>query len=53
MSRNSDYFRLSHNVSNLVYRFVCPAKYRRSVFSDGVEEHLKNNLRELKLNYHQ
>lgn len=41
-SKNSDYFRLSHNVSNLVYNFVCPAKYRRSLFSDDVEEHLRN-----------
>ena len=40
--KEGSYFRLSHNVSYLVYHFVCPAKYRRSVFSDKVEEHLKN-----------
>ena len=40
--KESTYVALSHNVSNLVYHFVCPAKYRRSVFSDDVEEHLRN-----------
>ena len=38
----SRYINLSHNVSKLVYHFVCPAKYRRTVFSDDVERHLKN-----------
>ena len=42
MENNSEYFRLSHNVSNLVYHIVCPAKYRRVVFDNVVEEHLKN-----------
>ncbi len=41
-NRESTYVDLFHNVSNLVYHFVCPAKYRRSVFSDNVEEHLRN-----------
>ena len=50
-SKNSDYFRLSHNVSNLVYHFVCPAKYRRSVFSDNVEEHLRNICLEIEERY--
>lgn len=39
---NSEYFKLSHNVSNLVYHIVCPAKYRRVVFDDSVEGHLRN-----------
>lgn len=51
MSRNSDYFRLLHNVSNLVYHFVCPSKYRRSVFSDNVEEHLRNICLEIEERY--
>ena len=42
VGNNSEYFKLSHNVSNLVYHIVCPAKYRRVVFDDIVEEHLKN-----------
>lgn len=31
----------SHNVSNLVYHFVCPTKYRRVVIDEKVDEHLK------------
>ena len=42
VENNSEYFKLSHNVSNLVYHIVCPAKYRRVVFDDIVEEHMKN-----------
>ena len=37
----SIYIHNSHNVSNLVYHFVCPTKYRRVVISDGVDESLK------------
>lgn len=37
----SEFIHLSHNVSNLVYHIVCPAKYRRVVFDDMVEDHLK------------
>lgn len=37
----SDYLYLSHNVSNLVYHYVCPAKYRRVVFDENVDEHLR------------
>lgn len=48
---NSTYVALSHSVSNLVYHYVCPAKYRRSVFSDAVEEHLKNICHEIELRY--
>ena len=47
----STYVALSHNVSNLVYHFVCPAKYRRSVFSDNVEAHLWNICQEIELRY--
>ena len=36
----SSYLRASHNVSNLVYHFVCPTKYRRIVFTDPVDETL-------------
>ena len=31
-----------HNKNLLLYHFVCPAKYRRDVFSSDVEETLKN-----------
>ena len=36
----SNYLHASHNVSNLVYHFVCPAKYRRIVFTEKVDETL-------------
>ncbi|MBO4359739.1 MAG: IS200/IS605 family transposase [Eubacteriaceae bacterium] len=37
---NSKYLHESHNVSNLIYHFVCPAKYRRMVLSKQIEESL-------------
>ena len=32
----SEYIHKSHNVSVLMYHYVCPAKYRRAIFSDAV-----------------
>ena len=37
----SIYLHKSHNVSVLLYHIVCPAKYRRVVFSDEVDNKLK------------
>ncbi len=37
----SKLIRKSHNVSVLLYHIVCPAKYRRVVFSDEVDQELK------------
>lgn len=37
----SRYIRKSHNVSVLMYHLVCPAKYRRVVMSDSVDDLLK------------
>ncbi len=37
----SEYIHKSHNVSVLMYHFVCPAKYRRVVFSEEVDKGLK------------
>jgi putative transposase len=37
----SKYIHKSHNVSVLLYHFICPAKYRRIVFSINVEQSLK------------
>lgn len=48
---NSTYVALSYNVSNLVYHYVCPAKYNRSIFSDNVEDHLKNICLEIEPRY--
>jgi putative transposase len=38
----SEYIHKSHNVSLIMYHFVCPAKYRRVVFSEEVDETLKS-----------
>ena len=38
----SELIRKSHNVSILLYHFVCPAKYRRAVFDEKVDEVLKD-----------
>ena len=35
------YIHKSHNVSVLLYHLVCPAKYRRTVFTDRVDQALK------------
>ena len=37
----SEYLHKSHNVSVLIYHIVCPAKYRRVVFSREVDQVLK------------
>jgi putative transposase len=37
----SKYIHKSNNVSVLLYHFICPAKYRRIVFSINVEQSLK------------
>ena len=47
----SEYIHLSHNVSNLVYHIVCPAKYRRIVFDETVDEHLKQICLGIELRY--
>ncbi len=42
--RGMDYSHISksHNKSLLLYHYVCPAKYRRDVFTERVELTLKN-----------
>ena len=47
----SQYLYLSHNVSNLVYHIVCPAKYRRVVFDETVDEHLRQIFLEIEKSY--
>ena len=37
----SEYIHKSHNVTVLIYHLVFPAKYRRVVFDDEVDEVLK------------
>jgi len=47
----SEYIHRSHNVSVLLYHFVCPAKYRRVVFSKAVDESLRNICLEISKRY--
>ena len=47
----SEYIHKSHNVSILLYHFVCPVKYRRVVFSDEVDNQLKEICIEISKRY--
>ena len=47
----SNLIRLSHNVSVLVYHYVCPAKYRRVVFDEDVDQQLKEVCEEIQKRY--
>ena len=38
----SEYIHKSHNVTVLLYHLVFPAKYRRAVFDEGVDQQLQN-----------
>ena len=49
--KESSFISSSHNTSNLVYHFVCPAKYRRVVMSDGVEECIRQTCEGIALRY--
>ena len=43
--------RKSHNVSVLIYHYVCPARYRRVVFDQKVDEILKETCLEISKRY--
>lgn len=47
----SEFFRLSHNVNNFVYHFVCPEKYRRIYFDEDADEQLKQICLGIELRY--
>ena len=47
----SHLIRKSHNVSILVYHFVCPAKYRRAVIDEKVDQVLKEVCLEIATRY--
>ena len=47
----SEYIHKSHNVSVLLYHFVCPAKYRKVVFSKAVDQSLKEVCMEIEKRY--
>ena len=40
-----------HNVSLLLYHIVCPAKYRKAIFTSEVDEKLKEICQEIALRY--
>lgn len=48
---NSEIMYLSHNVSILVYHIVFPAKYRRVVFDEQVDEKLRQICLEIEKRY--
>ena len=47
----SIYIHKAHNVSVLIYHIVCPAKYRRIVFSEDVDQVLKEICLEISKRY--
>ena len=47
----SEYLHKRHNVTVLIYHLVFPAKYRRAVFDDGVDETLRDVCLELEKRY--
>lgn len=47
----SEYIHKSHNVSVLLYHYVCPAKYRRVIFDNRVDEILVQTCKEISKRY--
>ena len=47
----SEYKHKSHNVSVLMYHFVCPAKYRRVVIDEEVDRVIKETCEEISKRY--
>ena len=47
----SRYIHKSHNVSVLLYHYVCPAKYRRVIFDDSVDKILIQTCKEIGRRY--
>ena len=47
----SSFIHKSHNVSVLMYHIVCPAKYRKAVFTDEVDKVLKDICLEISKRY--
>lgn len=46
-----EHIRKTHNVSLIIYHLVCPAKYRREIFTQGVSTTLKKTCLELGTRY--
>jgi len=47
----SEYIHKSHNVTVLIYHFVCPAKYRKVVFDEQVDNELRDVCLEISKRY--
>ena len=47
----SEYVHKSHNVSVLLYHYVCPAKYRRVIFSEAVDITMRDVCLEISKRY--
>ena len=47
----SIYIHKAHNVSVLIYHIVCPAKYRKVVFTDEVDQSLRKIYLEIAKRY--
>jgi len=47
----SKYIHKSHNVSVIIYHYVCPAKYRKVVFSPEVDNTIKETCLEISKRY--
>ena len=47
----SEYIHKSHNVSILLYHYVCPAKYRRVIFDEDVNKFLVETCKEISKRY--
>ena len=47
----SELIRKQHNVSILLYHIVCPAKYRRAIFTAEVDEKLKEICEDIAIRY--
>ena len=47
----SEYIHKSHNVSFLLYHYVCPTKYRRVIFDDSVDKILIQTCKEIAKRY--
>ena len=51
MGKKSEYKHKSHNVSVLIYHFVCPTKYRRVVIDEEVDGKMKEICLEIEKRY--
>jgi REP element-mobilizing transposase RayT len=47
----SEIIKKSHNVSVIMYHIVCPAKYRRAVITETVDEKLKEVCKGIEARY--